>query len=210
MKSRRLITLAALFCLGLSSVPSLLAQERKVLLVTKDEESADLDLMLTEEVGVMQAMLQEAGFTVVVASPSGEPIAGEKTSLTPDMKIEDVEIEDYAGVIMPCLATAWEPSPVTQELVIAAVAAGKPVAAQLGSVVTLARAGVLEGKKYAFAEGMGDNVPEFESLERAGHGVVEDGNIITSGVCPYIAPSRGLEDGTPALTRALIAKMGGE
>ncbi len=157
----------------------------------------------------MQALLQEAGFTVVVASPSGETIGGEKTSLTPDMKIEDVEIAEYAGIIMPCLATDWTPSPVTQELVRAAAAAGKPVAAQLGSVVTLARAGVLEGKRYAFAEGMGDNVPEFEGLERAGHGVVEDGNIITSGVCPYIAPRRGLEDGTSGLTKALIAKISG-
>jgi hypothetical protein len=75
--------------------------------------------------------------------------------------------------------------------------------------VTLARAGVLEGKKYAFAEGMGDEVPEFEGLERVGDGVVEDGNIITSGVCPYIAPRRGLKDGTPALTEAFIAKIGG-
>jgi hypothetical protein len=47
----------------------------------------------------------------------------------------------------------------------------------------------------------------------SGKGVIQDGVIITSGVCPYIekaAKERGMEgyvDGTPELTRMLISSL---
>jgi hypothetical protein len=41
----------------------------------------------------------------------------------------------------------------------------------------------------------------------SGRDVVQDGNIITSGVCPYIKQMRGWPDGTAELTQKLIAEL---
>jgi hypothetical protein len=38
----------------------------------------------------------------------------------------------------------------------------------------------------------------------SGDGVVQDGNIITSEICPYMAVAIGKPDGTTELTRKLI------
>jgi hypothetical protein len=69
---------------------------------------------------------------------------------------------------------------------------------------------VLSGKKYAFIEDWVAEQPALEDAIFSGQGIVKDGNIITSGVCPYAAKLLGLEDGTPALTQALIREMKGE
>ena len=84
---------------------------------------------------------------------------------------------------------------------------GKPVAAQLGAVLILAKAGVLNGKKYAWADEQDENVnmfPAFKGGIYSGRGVVRDGLIITSGTCPMMAKMRGHQDGTDELTRTLI------
>jgi putative intracellular protease/amidase len=101
-----------------------------------------------------------------------------------------------------------------------AVAAGKPVTAQMGSVVILAHAGVLKGKKYTYPTdptktSPGNPVadPKFNDAIYSGNGVIQDGAIITSGVCPNIekvAKQQGMEgfiDGTPELTRMLISSL---
>jgi putative intracellular protease/amidase len=91
--------------------------------------------------------------------------------------------------------------------------AGKPVAAQQSSVLTLAKAGVLSGKKYAYSteEAAGEK-PELKNGVYSGNGIVKDGNIITSGICPYLEKRYGEEyelvDGTPQLTQAFITALG--
>jgi putative intracellular protease/amidase len=197
-----------MLALGILNFNALEGQEKKVLLVVKDGPSLDLELMLTNEVGVMRTMLEAVGSQVVVASPSGQPLVAGEATLTPDIRLADAEMVDYVGIILPCMAVDEEPSlPSVEALVREAVVAGKPVAAQTGSVVTLARAGVLMGRKYAYVEEWIGNVPEFEGLTFGGEGIVHDGNIITSGVCPYAARERGLEDGTQALTGAFISHL---
>ena len=74
------------------------------------------------------------------------------------------------------------------------MAQGKPVAAQVGGVVTLAAAEVLNGKQFAFLEDPGAYMP---GGIYKGTGVVQDGNIITSGTCPYMAKDDGLERTEP-------------
>lgn len=69
---------------------------------------------------------------------------------------------------------------------------------------------MLSGKKYAFLEDWVAEQPVLEDAVFSGHGIVKDGNIITSGVCPCAAKVLGLEDNTPALTQALIREMKGE
>ena len=91
---------------------------------------------------------------------------------------------------------------------------GKPLAAQFGSVVILAQAGVLKGKKYAFlADPLKPTAwrtvtdPRFVDAIYSGRGVVQDGNIITSGICPYLEARMNYPDGTTNLTQAFIDEL---
>lgn len=210
MRFSRILVLTALAGMAGPHLEPVSAQTQRVLLAAKGGASVNLDYMITHEVGVMSRMLKEAGFEVVVASPTGEPLVGETLTLTPDLKFSDVDMGEFAGVIMPCMALETEPElPELEALIQEAVAAGKPVGAQLGSVAQLARAGVLEGRKFAYVEEWVAMVPEFEGLEWAGQGVVEEGNVITSGVCPWAAQDQGFPDTTPALTKAVIGQLVG-
>lgn len=199
--------------LASSSITELYSQEsNKVLLFIRDG-SIDLEYMLTKEVGVMKDVLEQSGFEVTMASKSGEPIVAGSIKLIPDLKLGDVKVSDYAGFILPCMAAADTPgAPLNTELVDMvknASAEGKPVAAQLGSVLILANAGVLNGKKYAFADSETFNADVYPALKDcggiySGSGVIQDGNIITSGVCPHWAKMNELPDGTQELSQALV------
>jgi putative intracellular protease/amidase len=119
-------------------------------------------------------------------------------------------VANYAGFILPCLAVPSYPAPpeVSPEaiaLVSEAISAGKPVAAQTGSLWTLAKAGLLKGKKYAYA--FEEKSPLFTGATFAGTGVVRDGLVITSGYCPYMALKMKTNDGTEQLALALVAAM---
>jgi putative intracellular protease/amidase len=188
-------------------------QAAKALLIVPEDSSADLEYMLTMEVGVMQNLLEEAGIDVDVATASGEPLVAEVTTLTPDLKFSDVNVTDYAGIVMPCLATADTARALPPELaaiIREAMTDGKPVAAQTGGIIALADVGVLSGKKYAYVEEWVATIPQFEDAIYSGNGIVQDGNIITSGVCPYAARMLDLPDGTTGLIEALIAQISGE
>ncbi len=179
----------------------------KVLLFIRGDglKSYDLELMLTKEVGVMKEILEQSGFEVAVASVSGESIVAGSNSLKPDLKLDEVSIADYAGFILPCMADSGSAAPEADAMVKKAAAAGKPVAAQYGAVWILAKAGVLKGKKYAtFDEDDVNEDPDFKDAVYSGQGVIQDGNIITSGICPFMAKTRVLQDGTPELIRMLI------
>jgi len=41
----------------------------------------------------------------------------------------------------------------------------------------------------------------------SGDGIVQDGKIITSGICPNMAKGSGRPDGTSKLTEAVIAEL---
>jgi putative intracellular protease/amidase len=180
------------------------AQQRgKVLMIVNEGKSADLELMLTKEDGVMKDLLQKAGFEVVVSTASNQPLVAGSAKLKPDLKLSDVKVADYKGVIMPCMATSANSLPPEGSAIIKeAVAKKKPLAAQTGSVMLLAQAGVLTGKKYALAK----QWPGIEGAIYSGDGIVRDGKIITSGICPYMA-KQGRPDGTSKLTEALIAEL---
>ena len=189
----------------------------QVLLIPREGQSGNLDAMLKKEVGVMTDMLQKAGFKVVVANVSGQPIEGILNKLKPDLKLSEVKVDDYAGFILPCMAVGMFPgppiSPAAVSIVKQAIAKGKPVAAQTGSVYILAEAGALKGKRYAFVDDPLNQPPpykdsRFEGAIYSGSRVVQDGNIITSGVCPSVEGWMGMPDCTPELTRAFIAKLG--
>jgi protease I len=171
----------------------------KVLVFVRDR-SSDTEYMLTHEVGVMLSMLEEAGILAVVATQSEDSYQGSEPPLKSDILLEDVTVADYDGFLLPCMA-AGAPGFIDDDaiaMVSEAAAQGKPIAAQYGSVFTLAEAGLLDGKHYAFEwDGFPEGIHD-------GTGVVQDGNIITSGTCSYKARSSVRPDGTPELTQKLI------
>jgi putative intracellular protease/amidase len=189
----------------------------KVLLIPREGSSRNLELMLTKEVGVMVTILEKAGFEVEVATVSAAPIASENVTLKPDLKLIDVKVADYVGFIMACMAVGIIPAPPQPPVAVAivkqAAAQGKPIAAQFGAVQILAEAGILKGKRYAFmfdplSPRLGPQKdPRFVDAIYSGMDVVQDGNIITSGICPYVGASRGIPDGTAELTQTLIAEL---
>jgi putative intracellular protease/amidase len=179
----------------------------KVLLFMRNaQKSGDLEYMLKKEVGVMKDTLEKSGYKVIVATLDGSSFTAGSTTVKADIKLADAKIAEYAGFILPCLAVPSYPappevSPDAIALVKNAVSAGKPVAAQTGSLWTLAEAGLLKGKNYAYA--MEEKSPYFAGATFAGTGVVGDGLIITSGICPYMALKTNDKDGSEPLALAL-------
>ena len=124
-----------------------------VLMFVRDG-SPDLEFMLKKEVSVIKDTLERSGIRVVVATSDGSSFSAGSVKIKADMKLADVKVADYSGFILPCMAAGsfYVSSNVSSEpvaLVKSAISAGKPVAAQTGSVSVLAEAGVLKGKKYA-------------------------------------------------------------
>jgi protease I len=191
----------------------------QVLLIPREAEGySDLDAMLIREVGVMTDLLQRAGFKVMVATTPGQPIEGFVKRLKPDLQLSEVNVDDYTGVILACMACGFFPgppvSPAAVSVVRQAVVKGKPIAANAGAIYILAEAGVLVGKRYSFPQDPFNPYPphkkdlRFEGAIYSGHGVIQDGIIITSGSCARQEDLTGLRDDTPELTRAFIAKLG--
>ena len=66
----------------------------QVLLILRDGGPQYIDTMLTKEVSVMKSMLENASFKVVVATTDGLPIKGSTVTLTPNLKLSDVKVDD--------------------------------------------------------------------------------------------------------------------
>ena len=105
-------------------------------------------------------------------------------------------------------------SPEAMTIVQKALSNGKPVAANGNAPVVLAEAGVLKGKKYSFirdplqaTEKLPFTFPAFQGAIYSGIGLVQDGLIITSGICPTIEKVSGMENGTVKLTKAFIVAV---
>ena len=180
----------------------------KVLLFITDG-SRDLELMLTEEVMLMKEMLEQVNLEVVITTISCEPIAAGSVRIDPDLRFGDVNIADYSGFIFPCMAPPVESisnlNPDVVSFIKRISGEGKPLAAQTFSVVLLADAGLLVNKKFAFTfEPDLEMLPGFSGGIYSGEGVVQDGNIITSGTCPWKTKAFGKPHGTKKLTQLLI------
>ncbi len=215
------VTLMLLFVWGTISFSSEAFGQsgRKVLMIPREGYSSDLDLMIKMQVGVMNIILKNAGFGVEVATTSGNPIVGQTQKIEKISRLSEVNLDDYAGVIMPCMAVGSFPGPPVSPEAVAivkkALAEGKPVAAENGSVSILAEAGVLKGKKYGFERDPLKPIQESPRTDRrfvdaiySGTGVVQDGKIITSGTCASIEKNYGRQSGTVELTQKFVAAIG--
>jgi putative intracellular protease/amidase len=189
------IATGLIFCSALAGFAS-----PKILMIVKDGSDA-MNLMLTEEISVMMSLFREAGYEPVVATKSGVLLKGSSISLQPDLRLRDVSILDYVGVMVPCMAYGIGKGVVPEgvSLVKEAFDLGMPIAAQQGGVAFLAKAGILKGKHFAIARGYEYIAPDgiYE-----GSDVTTDGMIITAGVCPYQATST-----TPSTTEELTRQF---
>jgi putative intracellular protease/amidase len=192
---------------------------RKVLMIPREGYSQDADLMIKMEVGVMTILLKNAGFDVDIATTSGYPCIGPTQKIEKILRLSEINLNDYAGIIMPCMAVGMFPGPpVAPQAMEAAkkcLADGKPVAAAANSAMILAEAGLLKGKKYAYVTDPLKTTKiftrtdlRFEGAIYSGTGVVQDGKIITSGICPMLEKTYGMQNGTVELTQKFIAAIG--
>ena len=117
-------------------------------------------------------------------------------------KMSEVNIDEYAGFILPCMVVDLVSSEVITFFKKVADKC-KTIAAQAGSVALLAKTGILNGKKYALNIDV-SKTPDFKNGIYSGKGVIQDGIIITSGTCPWLAKETGNKDGTSELTQTLI------
>lgn len=190
----------------------------KVLLIPREGYSTDLDLMIKMEVGVMTLLLKKAGFEVDIATTSGQNIIGPTQKIEKVARLSEIKLDNYVGVIMPCMAVGMYPGPPVSPEAVAIVkkslADGKPVAAAANASIILAEAGLLKGKRYAYitdplktTETWKRTDPRFEGAIYSGPGVVQDGKIITSGVCPTLERVFGMQNGTVELTQKFIAAI---
>ena len=125
MKSK-ILALMVLLCV-LVAGQTLDAQSKgKVLMILRTSYPGLEDLMLTKEAQVIRTTLNKAGFQVLTATATGELIKGSKTSLQPDVKLDDVRVSDYVGVIVPCMGSNDLPIPRAVEIVEQAWQLGKP------------------------------------------------------------------------------------
>ena len=207
---RSMIILATVLSMVMFSTLTEAADTLKILLILPNVADPNyLDTVLNKEVSVMKSMLEKANFKIVAASTDGLPIKGSTVTFTPDLKLSDVKADDYIGVIVACMGSG-EPTPKPHEAVLIvkqAITRGKPVAASHSAVTILAEAGVLASKRYAFRIDAHPRYSGFAGAIYSGMGVVQDGNIITCGICPQASGDQGLPDCTNELTQAFITAL---
>ncbi|MBW1863622.1 MAG: DJ-1/PfpI family protein [Deltaproteobacteria bacterium] len=187
MKNRRaLIVLLSVYILsiGLCGITDAGAQERKVLLIAREGSVAPGE-MVDQELTVMKDLMEKSGLTVVISTSTGRELLSASRSIKPNYKLSEIDPSEYQGVIIACMA-AGRPGQIPLEalkIVKFIFSKGLPVAAQDGAVCILADAGILKGKKYALYK----QIFYIRDGIYSGRGVVVDGNLITSGACPYVA-----------------------
>jgi putative intracellular protease/amidase len=201
-KHRCLIVLLSVYILsiGLYRITDAGAQDRQVLLIAR-EGSLDPGQMVDKELAVMKDLMEKSGLTVVISTPTGQELSSTSRSIKPNHKLSEIDPSEYQGVIIACMAGGrpghipWE----ALEIVKFMFSKGLPVAAQDGAVCILGDAGILKGKRYSLHQ----QVLYIRDGIYSGKGVVVDGNVITSGTCPFIASAES-PDCTTMLTEKFI------
>jgi putative intracellular protease/amidase len=160
---------------------------KRVLFVPRGARASDY--MIEKEAFVIINGMKDAGFTVEVATLSGTDIEGTKLKVNADLKISDVDVSKYDAIVLACMAQgpigSWHSSEDERNLVRAAASKGILIAAQSSSIITLAEAGLLDGKKYGYYKNK-STYSALQKAEYAGVGVFRDGQIITSSSCPQV------------------------
>jgi putative intracellular protease/amidase len=129
------------------------------------------------EYGVPRAFLEELGVTVTVACLTSEVVVGgEGNKVQPDVTLSTVRGDDYDVVILPGGEVDTD-DPEAHRVIREATAAGRLVAAICRGPLSLAKAGVLEGKRATAAYPY--TLPELGAIY-TGNTVERDGLIVTA------------------------------
>ena len=162
-----------------------------------------LKIAIDKEVNTFIGRLGALGYAVDVASENGKDISAGGSTLTVDKKHAEAKITHRVCVIIPCMVQGNVPTSavkIAQDM----PSRNMPAAALNGGVLILAGAGVLEGRNYAIGQNL---QPYVHDGDLKGIRVVRDGDIVTSGVCPFSAQVSGLKDGTDELVTAFAAML---
>jgi len=143
MKKCLMLGIVAMLALGGMAF----AQDKPKVLLVAAETSERMEFMIEKEVWPMMKLLREAGYDVEVASETGTKLGSGPQELTPDMKLDQVKLDDYKGVLFPCMAGRGKPPQAAVALALSAYQKGMPIAAQNSGVFILAEAKILDGKK---------------------------------------------------------------
>lgn len=126
--------------------------------------------------------LEDAGFEVILASSSISPAVGMLgTKIQPDILIGDLKIEDFDAVIFVGGAGAkeyWD-NPTAHNIATEAENANKLIGAICIAPVTLAKAGILKGRKATVWPGVASELKS-RGVNYTGKTVEIDENIITA------------------------------
>lgn len=135
-----------------------------------------------EEYNEPRAVLESRGFQVTVASSSLETATGMLgAQVKPDILVNDIVVNDYAAIVFVGgvgAAEYWD-NPTAHRIAQEAVAQGKVLAAICIAPVTLAKAGVLQGKRATVFASATSKV-QAGGATCTGESVVRDGLIITA------------------------------
>jgi len=148
----------------------------RVVMIIAEDNFRDEELFVTKEI------LEEKGAEVVVASTSLAPVKGMLGGVCkPDILVKDIRIDDFEAIIFVggIGASQYWNDKVAHKLVKDAIRKGKIVAAICIAPVTLAKAGVLKGKKATVWPSEA-GILKKEGAIYTGKSVEKDGCVITA------------------------------
>ena len=188
-----------LFWILIVGVSWALAQEevsgmKKALMIIAQENFRDEELFEPKEI------LEQNGIEVLIASTSLNPakgVLGKKAQ--PDILVKDIDIKDFAALIFvggSGAAQYWD-DPLAHKLIKDAFALEKVIAAICIAPVTLAKAGILKGRRATVFSSEAALL-KANGANYTGSGVEKDGKIITAS-----GPAAAKDFGE-ALVRAII------
>lgn len=161
---------------------------KKVVMILAHENFRDEEFLQPAEI------LEKGGVEVKVASSKLGPAKGSQGIMVkPDMLLSEVKVDDFDAVIFVGGAGSseyWD-DPTAHRLAQDAYKSGKIVAAICIAPVTLAKSGILKGKKATVWESEGEQLKAL-GADYTGKPVEKDGKIITASG-PFAAKDFGEE-----------------
>lgn len=165
-----------------------------------------MPLALARELMVIVKIISSMSLLPVLASGRGRKYPGEAGLLRESLPIADLMPSDYQGILIPHMpietASIQDRDPSTIiDFVRKFHSLGRTIAAQNSGVLLLARAGILDGRKFAAEKRYAYLAPRGIYM---GEGVMLDGNILTASIARHSNSPRGKLDCTKELIQKFL------